>query len=157
MTNVESTTRHLPRNFSLNSGSSRSKRLQSLPNYSISDGTLPKFGGERGLAVNSKRDGRKGLACHDSPPWLDKSDTRNYAIPVCARGFKGRITARPSRENCSAWTVRPKIKGRSGTTTTLPPFFPCFCFIRVRPTLALFFAMGKLFVGTMIARVSVNL
>lgn len=33
-----------PRNFSLNSGSPRSKQLQSLPNYSISDGTLPKFG-----------------------------------------------------------------------------------------------------------------
>lgn len=149
----------LPLNFSLNSWSPRSKQLQSFPNYSINDGTLPKFGGERGLAVNSKRDGRKGLACHDSPPWLDKSDTRNYAIPVCAvcagdskdglpRGHRAKIV-RPG-----LW---PKIKGRSGTTEPSPPLlFPCFCFIRARSTLVYSLPREKFFVGT-IARVSVHL
>lgn len=65
---------------------------------------------------------------------------------VCG-GFKGRITARPSRENCSAWTVAENKRAKRNHSPFPTPPFSLLLFYSRAIDARLFFATGKILRG----------
>lgn len=140
----------LPLNFSLNSWSPRSKQLQSFPNYSINDGTLPKFG----VGAWFGRKFETGRAQRPRVPRFSPLTRQIWHAQLChsclcgvCGGFKGRITARPSRENCSAWTVAENKRAKRNHSPFPTPPFSLLLFYSRAIDARLFFATGKILRG----------